>query len=135
MLSFFLMKLHLPKTEFLSSVYDEPLHSKPYSPSCPIPFSIRTEEYQAKGRLKLSRTLWVSWVSFPCHLFLVCRKRLQSPIPSMSSKEWIQAVTNQRCEGMQKQKKSSQKILGLTPPPHLPTLKMLRSQTGQKQRG
>ena len=57
MLNFFLMELHLPKTEFLCSVYDEPLYSKLYSPSCPIIFSIRTEAAAAAKSLQLCQTL------------------------------------------------------------------------------
>ena len=57
MLKFFLMKLHLRKTEFLCSVYDEPLYSKFYSPSCHIIFSIRTEVAAAAKLLQLCQTL------------------------------------------------------------------------------
>ena len=71
---------------------------------------LRIEEYQRKGGIETKQgPVGPFQVQKPLCvlLFLVCRKRLWSPRPSLSSKEQGQAVPNYGSEGMQKQRKSS----------------------------
>ena len=54
------LKLSSPKTEILCQVYDSPIYPNQYSFSWPIPVLLKNEEYQRRGGLKYSRTLWSS---------------------------------------------------------------------------